>query len=222
MGQKWVYCSIEPRTPLTSRYESTPPEGAGVYANDYAEINKYCDRVLIMAYDQGAVDVRLNAAAPGPYIPVADTAWVEKVMQLASQTISKKKLVLGIPTYGYEYAVTPLTEGYRYERLWAFNQKYAYDMAKSLGLTAVRNTAGEMSLTYIPTSTPKVGKVPRSSQAAGPAAATIQPFNIMWWSDAVSIAQKVELAKKLGLKGVAIFKFDGGEDQRIWSVLSGT
>ncbi len=222
MGKKWVYCTIEPRTPPTSRYDGTPPPEATMYANDYVKINQYCDRVQIMAYDQGSIDLKLNALAPGPYVPVADIEWVKKVMNLAAQTISKKKLVLGIPTYGYEYAVTPLTEGYRYDRLWAFNQKYAYDIAASFGLTPVRNTAGEMNLTYIPTSTPKVAKVPKSSQAAGPIAAVTQPFNIMWWSDAVSIAQKIELARELGLKGVAIFKFDGGADPRMWSVLSGT
>lgn len=225
MGKKWVYCTIESRTPLSSRYEGTPPPEASMYANDFAKINQYCDRVQIMAYDQGSIDVKLNDSAPGPYVPVADIAWVKKVMELAAQSISKNKLVLGIPTYGYEYAVTPLAEGYRYERLWAFNQKYALDMAGVLGLTPVRNTAGEMNLTYIPTSTPKVAKkvakVPTSSQVAGPTAAVTQPFNIMWWSDAVSIAQKIGLARQLGIKGVAIFKFDGGEDPRIWGVLSG-
>ncbi len=39
------------------------------------------------------------------------------------------------------------------------------------------------------------------------------------WSDSKAIADKVALAKKLGLRGVSVFKFDGGEDQGIWSVL---
>jgi spore germination protein YaaH len=49
----------------------------------------------------------------------------------------------------------------------------------------------------------------------------MQPFNILWWSDAVSVAQKVALAKQLGIRGVAVFKFDGGEDQGMWDVFSG-
>lgn len=222
MGDKWVYCTIEPRTPLDSRYDGAPPKDAGMYANDFAEINKYCDRVQIMAYDQGAVDVKLNAAAAGPYAPVADIAWVEKVMKLAAASISKNKLVLGIPTYGYEYAVTPLpTEGYRYDRLWAFNPKYALDMASTLGLTPVRNSAGEMQLVYLSTSTPAIAGVHTAVAAAGPGAVLAQAINMMSWSDSVSVVQKIALAKRLGLRGVAFFKFDGGEDQRIWDQING-
>ncbi len=43
----------------------------------------------------------------------------------------------------------------------------------------------------------------------------------MAWPDAASIAQKVALAKQLGVRGIAIFKLDGGEDPNMWSVLKG-
>lgn len=236
MGNKWVMCDIEPRTPLSSRYDSTPPAGAGDYANDYKEIAKYCDRVRIMAYDQGAVDVKLNRAANGkPYIPVADPAWVEKVVNLVAQDIPKRKLVLGIPTYGYEYQVTPLSEqGYRYDLLWAFNQKYAYDLLKDYHASVQRNSAGELSFSYIPNVFPdgppsedKNPALPNSTNAAatisqvgGVALLSMQPaFNIVWWSDGSAIADKVRLAKRLGLRGVAIFKIDGGEDPGLWDAL---
>jgi spore germination protein YaaH len=220
MGTKWVYCTIESRTPISSRYDGTPPKDAGVYANDFVEINKYCDRVQIMAYDQGTIDLKLNATAAGPYVPIADTAWVEKVMNVAAQSISKRKLVLGIPTYGYEYTVTPLaTSGYRYDRLWAFNPRYATDLAMSLGINPVRNSAGELQLTYIATSTPTVAGVPTSAAAAGPAAAGAQTINILSWSDSTAIAQKIALAKKLGIRGIALFKLDGGEDPNVWNLI---
>ena len=41
----------------------------------------------------------------------------------------------------------------------------------------------------------------------------------MWWSDAKAIEDKVKLARKLGVRGVAVFKFDGGQDTGAWNVL---
>ncbi len=210
MGQKWVYCSIEPRTPPSSAFDVIPKTLD--YANDYTAINRYCDRVQIMAYDQGAVDLRLNAAADGqPYIPVADTAWVKKVMTYAAQTISKRKLIIGVATYGYEYDFSKLSQsGYRYNLDWALNPGYATTLAGELGITPSRNSAGEMSFVYTPTTTPAI---------AGAAAAVAPPLHIVWWSDAQAIADKITLARSLGIRGIAIFKLDGGEDPSLWSVL---
>lgn len=235
MGNKWVMCDIEARTPVSSRYDGTPPPDATMYANDYVAINKYCDRVKIMAYDQGSIDVSLNKARAAPYVPVSDPAWVEKVITLAAEKISKKKLMIGIATYGYEYSVKPLSEyGYRYDRQWALNPKYATDLAKSLGITPVRNSSGELSFIYkdtsgsssgagdISTNTPQIDGNPIQSTVYSQVAiaASIQPpFNVVWWSDAKAIEDKVTLAQRLGVRGVAIFKIDGGEDVGLWDVL---
>jgi spore germination protein len=207
MGPKFVYCSIEARTPPSSAF-SVPPT-TFEYANDYVAINKYCDRVQIMAYDQGAIDLKLNAAAQGaPYIPVADPLWVEKVITLAARTIAKNKLIIGVPTYGYEYDLIPLTQGYRYDLNWAFNPRYATELATMFGITPVRNAAGEMSFTYQPTTTPTT--------------ATSNPPHIVWWSDAQAINDKLQLARRLGVRGIAIFKLDGGQDPALWNILPAT
>lgn len=233
VGKQWLMCTIEARTPVSSRYTKTPPKDATVYANDYAAIAKYCDRVRIMAYDQGATDVKLNAAALGPYIPNADPLWVEKVIPLAAQSIPKKKLVVGIPTYGSEYDVEPYDNGgYAYSRLWSFNPRYATELATSLGVPPTRNQAGELSFVYTPKNTvttpsgvevdPTTGSVAPTGteQTSGRGSfSTTTPFRILWWSDAQAIADKVALAKRLGVRGVALFKFDGGEDPNMWSVL---
>lgn len=235
MGNKWVYCTVEARMPLDHRYSpgAKIPADAMDYANDYKAMNKYCDRVEIMAYDQGVIDLTLNKARSAPYAPVADPAWVESLVTLAAESIDKKKIVIGVATYGYEYTVTPIPgDGYKYDRLWPFNPRYATDIAAQLGMAPVRNSAGEMSLTYNPNLLPTVAPVgsdstktqqttPSSSiaQNAGSQVDTRQPFNYMSWSDAQAIADKVALARKLGVKGVAVFKFDGGEDPRVWGVL---
>ncbi len=235
-SKKWLYCTIEARMPVSSRYEGKPPADATQYANDYVVLNKYCDRVNIMAYDQGSIDVKLNKISVGPYVPVADPLWVEKVLKLAAQTISKKKLVLGVPTYGYEYAVTPQGGGYKYDVQWAFNPKYGLSLATALGVYPVRNQAGELSFSYVRSALPQStldaaalgnvnvngGIIEMASTSVAQSAAqpsSTQPFNIVWWSDAQAIKDKVALAKKLGVRGIAIFKIDGGEDPKMWSVL---
>ncbi len=230
MGSKWVMCDIEARTPLGSRYEGTPPADATQYANDYVAINKYCDRVKLMTYDQGTIDLTLNRARSAPYIPLSDPAWVEKVILEASKTIAKNKIMIGVPTYGYEYEVTPLSEyGYRYDLQWAFNPRYATDLANSLGITPTRNGSDEISFIYTPKlqvppqdlGVSNTSPIPAGLATNSPAAvaqATL-PYHVLWWSDAKAIADKVALAKKLGVRGVAVFKMDGGEDPGMWAVL---
>ncbi len=238
MGKKWVMCTIEARTPLDSRYDTIPKNIQ--YANDYVAINKYCDRVRIMTYDQGSIDLKLNKAVAGPYVPVADIKWVEKVVRLALKTIPKKKIVIGVSTYGYEYEFTALKEeGYRYDLLWAFNPKYSLDLARQLFITPERNIAGELSFTYSPSSLIASGAVATDtafsnndliasvafSQATTSTSDSVSknsgsaPLRILWWSDAIAIKDKIALARKLGVRGIAIFKIDGGADTAIWDVL---
>ena len=237
MGKKWVSCTIEARTPPSSLYTTIPKDLQ--YANDYTAINKYCDRVKLMTYDQGIIDLKLDASSPQPYSPIADPAWVTKVVQLAAKSISKSKLVIGVATYGYEYQVMPSADGsYDYSLLSAFNPRYATDLATSLSITPSRNSAGELSFSYVPKALAAQGLqnqdqlssyapagTPTALLAAlgavkyAQAAGKQSPFYFEDWSDSQAIAAKVALAKSLGVRGVALFKFDGGEDPNMWSVL---
>ena len=238
MGEKLVTCDIEARTPVSDAYYGSDiPAGATTYANDYVQINKYCDRVHIMAYDQQGVDSLLAAAAASSselYAPVADPAWVESVVNLAKQSINPKKIVIGVPTYGYEYQVTAYANSqYLYDILWTFDPGYAVQIEKQYGVSPVRNSAGELSLTYTPLASSTAPAAPFSSGSmdglTAAAAASLYAttynshlsFNMLDWSDAQAIANKVALAKALGVRGVAIFEFDGGEDPAMWSAILG-
>jgi spore germination protein YaaH len=238
MGQKWVYCTVEARMPIVDRYSqgaAIPPDATD-YANDYAALSAYCDRVELMAYDQGTADVRLDAARMAPYAPVADPGWVEDIVSLASQSIPRNKLILGIPTYGYEYQVTPQGGGgYQYQVLWPFNPGYATGLATQLDVTPARTSAGELGFTYMPNAGSSVAlaagpgfsftqsqqSLPSTTvaQNLGSQAAPAAPFHYVTWSDAQAIKDKVTLAKQLGLRGVALFSFSGGEDPAMWGVL---
>ena len=72
---------------------------------------------------------------------------------------------------------------------------------------------------YAPQGTPTALLASMGAVAYAKAAATQAPFYMLWWSDSKAIADKVALAKKLGLRGVAVFKMDGGEDQAAWTSL---
>jgi spore germination protein YaaH len=239
MGTKWVMCTIESRTPLSDLYyNTTPPAGAGIYANDFVEINKYCDRVRFMTYDQQTVDLKRAAEAAAQnklYAPVADVVWVEKAMREALKTIPARKVVMGVATYGYEWDVTAYADGYQYDLLWSFGPGYATPIAAAQGITPTRQFSGEIGFSYTPVgglnSAPQ-GQVDLSAHApagtssgdqtaAGALAAaqannTNHSFRYMVWQDAEAIRQKIDLAKQLGIRGVAVFRIDGGEDAGMW------
>ncbi len=238
MGNKWVMCTIESRTPIADRYYGvTVPKDAGMYANDFVQINKYCDRVRFMTYDQQSIDLKLDAAAAAKnqlYAPIADTAWVEIAIREAMKSIAKNKIVIGVATYGYEYDVTAYADGYQYNLLWSFGPGYAAPIAAQYGVTPTRQASGELGFSYVPsagitaapstsadlsTSATTSGNIGALALAAAQANNTHSTFRYMVWQDAQAIKDKVDLAKKLGIRGVAIFRIDGGEDPGIWNYL---
>ncbi len=192
---KTLSCTIEPRTPPDSRYLEVP--AFIEYVNDYAVLGEYCDQVRIVAYDQTTIDIKLNQAKRQGsfYAPIADLDWVKKVVRLTAGTISRKKLVVGVANYGYEFRVIDKGSFYDYDRLRSVSYTQAITLARQVGATSTRNNAGELSFTY-----QKNGET-----------------RLVWFSDAVAIAQKVAFAKTYGLRGVILFRPDGEDDPSLWN-----
>lgn len=233
LDDKILTCTIEARTPPDSLYKEVP--AVITYANDYKEIAKHCDRIEIMAYDQQRADLKLNKEKSGlPYLPVADTDWVRKVVELALKDLPKEKVILGIPTYGTHYAVTVAPDWFRdYKRLGALNAPHILDIAKKHRVTPTRNKAGELGFSYLPKSS-KVKltsslKIPKDTKKGDIIAARALAyanktgkevtFNIASYQDAEAMKEKIDLAKEFNLRGVALFKIDGEEDQKVWKYL---
>lgn len=191
-------CTVEARTPPESRFLNQP--AVLEYANDYKELNKYCDQVRLMAYNQGTVDIKLNMARRlgGLYYPVADSAWVGKVIELAIRDISPQKLSLGVATFGYEMEVIDKNKYFDYKRLRSLTYKELEQMSRDTGLNPWRNNAGELALAYRRTD----GQIRYAT-----------------FSDAEAIAGKIRLAKMYGLRGVTVFKIDG-ESKDLWKILA--
>lgn len=203
--KKILSCSIESRTPISSRFVVVPKNLK--YSNDFQAIGTYCDEVRIMAYDQGTIDIKLNKQKGGSklYAPVADIDWTKKVIQEALKSISAKKIMLGIPTFGHEYEITPKLNGWNYQRIRSLSYQKAIEIAKSASTTPARNSAGEISFVYkiIGTSTPLIATTTR----------------LVWFPDAISAQAKIKLAKQFKLRGIAIFKADGESDPLMWQIL---
>lgn len=233
-------CTIEARMPLSARYSGTPPANIE-YANDLPVINRVCDRVRIMTYDQDTADLELNAAnAATLYAPVSDPAWVQKVVNYMAQDISKSKMLIGVPTYGSEWQAmsTPDGKSFTYTKISAINPQSALTIAQQNGVTPTRTVSGEMAFSYVdknqtsllPSNSQLSGLAPQGTPsgllaAAGALAYSQQtskqaPVTFITWSDAQAIQAKANLASSLGLAGIAIFKLDGGEDPNMWSSIA--
>ncbi|MEI6810668.1 MAG: glycosyl hydrolase family 18 protein [Candidatus Nomurabacteria bacterium] len=212
--KKKLICTVEARTPPESKYATTSKEILSKvdYANDYKIIGKVCDQVRIMAYDQAGDDANLviqNKNVGNVYKPVADIEWVKRVLNLALWDIPAKKILLGVPTYGYKYEIIPATatSSTQYSRIGSMNFNYANDLAKSLNKTPIRSSGGELSFTYGTTTD-------ISEKSLG-----IYKEYLVWYSDSIAIADKIRIAKIYELGGVVVFKIDGGNDPNIWQVL---
>lgn len=220
---KILSCTVESRTPLADLLGGVPEDTRR--SNDYVALNKYCDEVRIMSYDQGLIDGKLDRQKGNGelYAPVADVDWVKKTIQETLKYINPKKVMLGIPTYGYEYEVG-WKDGYTtYMRLRSHTFFQAMNRAVSVGAYQQRNSAGEYSFTYA-TST-SVGTIsPMLTWRVSSTIPTVivsanalgRYVRFVSFSDAESAAQKIALAKKFGLRGVAFFKLDGEQDPLLW------
>jgi spore germination protein len=225
--KKILTCTVEARTPPVDLYQTIPD--SIIYPENYTVLNQNCDEVRIMAYDQDTINLTLdNEKGNGQlYAPVVDPAWVSQVLSMTLPYINPKKVMLGVPTYGYEYEVSWANGITDYSRVRAFDYLDAMDRADSLGITPTRNNADELSFTYTSSTYIQVSPILdttvfSASQPAilsGPNSSTSTTFFVSF-PDSQSIADEIALAKKAGLRGVMLFKADGDIDPLTWQYMN--
>lgn len=192
---KYLVCTIETRNPNTPRGTIKEEERS----NDFRVLGKECDYVRVMTYDQRNADTVLNARyARELYMPIADKEWVEKVLKELVIDIPKQKIELGIPTYGHVYKYTERPNGtYAYERMRALTYTQFKERVAQYGGEVMRHPSGELKFLYT------IG----SGEFKG--------NYVAFFSDAVSVAQKVRLAERYGIRGVAVFSISGANDPEL-------
>lgn len=153
--------------------DTEPGDWSGSQSEDYGRIGKAVDRARIMTYDEHE-----DSGAAGP---VADIAWVQRVMDHARSLIPRRKLEMGIPAYGYNWSPP-----------------------KATGVTWTEFSALAGA--------DKAGRDPVSNELVLPT-----PGGVAWFCDAVSERPKLDLAVKLGIRGVYMWVM-GSEDPNWWEI----
>ncbi|MCF7848126.1 MAG: hypothetical protein K9M45_04685 [Kiritimatiellales bacterium] len=83
---------------------------SGVDAFDYPFINRFADRVVVMAYPEHH--------SSGEAGPMASLDWCEKIYAYALKTIDPNKLVMGLPLYGRAWQKKTLARSYKGSEVW--------------------------------------------------------------------------------------------------------
>jgi len=145
-------------------------------AHDYPVHGALLNHVVLMTYDWGY--------AFGPPMAVAPLNEIRKVLQYAVTAIPRRKILMGIPNYGYDWTL-PYTEGTSAKLV---TNTGAVDLAFSVGANIkFDQTAMAPFFNYYDSS----GKQ-----------------HVVWFEDARSILAKLTLANEFGLGGVSYWNIN--------------
>lgn len=162
-------------------------------------VARCCDQVHVMGYDEWGSPHRSNPEhlENEYYLSHASNQWVEQILTYALSYIPRHKLVLGIPTYGLEVAITHTPEKILFQKRRHLNFYSAAELSKTVQQEPKRTAGGELSFTYH-TGTEK---------------------RYVCYLSAQSIQEKINLAKKYQIKGINLFTINGHEDPELWTIL---
>lgn len=143
---------------------------------DYKEIGNIADQVIVMAYDYSYVNT-----APGPIAPLW---WVQNVADYMVKQMAKEKVIMGLATYGYDWAKGSKGATVTFSKLEAVKSKYN-----------VKALFDEKSQSPYYTYYDEQGK-----------------SHEIWMENQRSLQAKVTLSKERQLGGVAFWRIGNGFD----------
>lgn len=162
---------------------------------DYAGLARYCDYLMVMAYDES-----YSGSKPGP---VASLSFVEKAIQYAVSKAPKEKIVLGLPFYG---------------RIWSDSGGYpkGYGISNTRVEQYIAQYSGRVTVDSVSRSAKAVITVKASDvkPVVGGKALAAGTYTI-WFENEQTLKAKLTLVQKYDLKGAGSWSL-GQETASTW------
>ena len=180
-------------------YDVATTGDRGYWVYDHGAIAEHVDAIRIMAYD-------FSVAEPGPIAPLG---WVREAVEGTSLAVPEQyhdKLVLGVPSYGTNWVVS--TSGdcpASAEGRTGVTARTVDDLAtRRNGIPVFDAATGEWTFSY--------------SLTVDDGVTTCVQNRKVHWVDAEGIASRVEIARRAGWGGVALWAL-GYDDDEAWQSL---
>jgi len=186
--------------------ESIPAsDGTSAYAwlggYNYAALGAQVDYLQVMTYDEVGPGWYGSPATSWPG-PCSGLNWMNNVMTYVVSQVPSTKILLGLPTYGYDFSTGA-------QQTWAADSNYA-----TLGFTAYIKKQNATTYLDSASDTPYANWGAVTQQTAGWATTNAQPS--MWYDTPATITAKAGLVSKYKLAGTGVWAM-GYEDVNFWN-----
>ncbi len=199
---------------------TTPPiysDTSGYWVYAWKQIGPHVDRLRIMAYDYstGLSKWTPTAKSQGDGA-IAPMQWVQRIVDYAASVVDPAKVWLGVPAYGRNW-VTGVTgscptkgEVPNLDRA-TWTSKEVTAKLTELGVTPTvsryHSIHKERNLIY--------SRTFNGTNNAGEARSCTVTRTV-WWQDARSHYDRLMVARKAGMAGIAVWRLNG-EDAEMWT-----
>lgn len=186
--------------------ESIPPtDGTSNFSwlggYNYAALGAQVDYLQVMTYDEVGPGWSSSSTGTWPG-PCSGLDWMKRMMSYAVTQVAPQKILLGLPTYGYDFS----TGG---QQTWAADSHQG-----TLGFIAYIQSKQATTNLDATSDTPYANWGPVTPQSAGWTSATAQPS--LWFDNVASIKAKVSLVNTYQLGGTGVWAM-GYEDASFWA-----
>lgn len=199
---------------------TTPPiysDTTGYWVYSWKQLGPHVDRLRIMAYDYSTGQSRWNPAVKSQGDgAIAPMQWVQRIVDYAVSVVDPAKVWLGVPAYGRNW-VTGVTgscptsgEVPNLERVtWTSKEVNAKltELAVTPTVSRYHSIHKERNLIYTRTF--------NGTNNAG-VARSCTVTRTVWWQDARSHYDRLKVARKAGMAGIAVWRLNG-EDAEMWT-----